>query len=105
MKLKAAFIVLILLAVLTRSCRKDPVTYGEGRDGIYQTTPYTLETKPWYPILKLPENNPLTEEGVMLGRMLFHDPILSLDSTISCASCHRQNKAFTDGLKVSKGVQ
>lgn len=39
--------------------------------------------------------NPLTPEKVYLGRVLFYDPILSADSTISCASCHSQYTAFT----------
>jgi cytochrome c peroxidase len=38
--------------------------------------------------------NPLTKDGFELGRALFYDPILSLDSTISCASCHQQAVAF-----------
>lgn len=40
-------------------------------------------------------NNPLTKQGVELGRRLFYDPILSRDSTISCASCHLSFTAFT----------
>lgn len=39
--------------------------------------------------------NPLTEEGFQLGRQLFYDPILSKDSTISCANCHLQATGFT----------
>lgn len=50
--------------------------------------------------------NPLTEEGVALGRILFHDPVLSRDSTISCASCHNPSMAFADrGQKGSVGVR
>lgn len=55
------------------------------------------------------KNNKLTEDGIKLGRTLFFDPILSRDSTISCASCHTQFTGFThsdhslshgiDGLK------
>jgi cytochrome c peroxidase len=105
MKLKLAGIVLVLLAVLSKSCRKDPVAKSEAQDGVYQTTPYVLEHREGYPAFKLPADNPLTEEGVMLGRMLFYDPIISSDSSVSCASCHKQSKAFTDGLKVSKGVR
>ncbi|MFY7740381.1 MAG: cytochrome-c peroxidase [Flavobacterium sp.] len=41
------------------------------------------------------KNNPLTEEGFELGRKLFYDPMLSKDSTISCASCHLQQTGFT----------
>lgn len=52
----------------------------------------------------IPKDNPLTEEGIYLGRMLFYDPVLSLDSSISCASCHRQEFAFGDPKMLSKGV-
>jgi cytochrome c peroxidase len=53
----------------------------------------------------LPEDNPFTEEGILLGRMLFYDPILSIDSSISCASCHRQEFAFTEPLDRSVGFR
>src|SRR5688572_2431923 len=43
------------------------------------------------------ERNPFTREGVLLGRKLFYDPILSGNNKISCATCHNQEKAFTDG--------
>jgi len=42
------------------------------------------------------EKNPVTVEGVELGRYLFYDPILSSDKTISCSSCHNQASAFSD---------
>lgn len=41
------------------------------------------------------KNNPLTEEGFQLGKKIFYDPIISKDSTISCASCHLQQTGFT----------
>lgn len=60
-------------------------------------------TKPLY--FEVPKNwpkpkydfkkNPLTEEGFQLGRNLFYDPIISCDSTVSCASCHLQQTGFT----------
>lgn len=40
------------------------------------------------------EHNPLSEGKIQLGRMLFYDPILSRDSTVSCASCHSPFNAF-----------
>jgi len=46
----------------------------------------------------------LEEDIVSLGRFLFFDPILSRDSTISCASCHEPEKAFTDGKAFSVGI-
>ena len=39
-----------------------------------------------------------------LGELLFFDPILSSDSSISCASCHKPEFAFADNAKISKGV-
>ena len=56
--------------------------------------------KPEYPI-----NNELTKERVELGQKLFFDPILSRDRTISCASCHKPELAFTDGLPFGKGIR
>lgn len=48
--------------------------------------------------------NPVTVEGVDLGRHLFYDPILSADSNMACASCHKQSAAFSDGQNAfSKG--
>ena len=41
---------------------------------------------------------------VRLGERLFHDKRLSADGSISCASCHIPDKAFTDGLPVAKGI-
>jgi cytochrome c peroxidase len=53
----------------------------------------------------IPTENPLTKEGVALGRMLFYDTRLSRNNTISCATCHQPEKAFTDGLAVSIGIE
>jgi len=49
------------------------------------------------------DDNPLTVEGVALGRRLFYEKRLSRTSTISCATCHQQAKAFTDGRAFSVG--
>ena len=56
-------------------------------------------------ILPIPDNNELTEQGIKLGQRLFFDPILSLDNSMSCSSCHDPAKGFTDGLSFSPGVQ
>lgn len=44
------------------------------------------------------------ETVVQLGEMLFFDPILSIDRTISCGSCHKREFAFADTVKFSEGV-
>jgi cytochrome c peroxidase len=50
--------------------------------------------------------NPVTKEGFELGRSLFYDPILSLDSTISCGNCHQQSAGFTQhGHDISHGIK
>lgn len=58
----------------------------------------------WVPPPVVPADNPMSTHGVALGRHLFHDPRLSRDGTMSCATCHEQSRAFTDGRAVSPGV-
>lgn len=70
-----------------------------------EPTPYELK----YPAnfggrFSIPADNPLTKEGVKLGRMLFYEELLSSNNKISCATCHKQNLAFTDNEKFSFGV-
>jgi cytochrome c peroxidase len=50
-----------------------------------------------------PANNPITNEGATLGRVLFYDTRLSANNTISCASCHQQAHSFTDSAALSTG--
>lgn len=56
-----------------------------------------------FPEPKVPEANPMTAEKVELGRHLFYDERLSANGTQACASCHRQELAFTDGLALPVG--
>ncbi|MDY6983965.1 MAG: cytochrome-c peroxidase, partial [Pseudomonadota bacterium] len=59
------------------------------------------------PELKIPENNPQTPEKIALGEKLFKDPRFSSTGTVSCATCHAPNKAFTDEtgpILVSLGI-
>lgn len=56
-----------------------------------------------FPVPKVPESNPMSEAKVDLGRHLFYDRRLSGNGTQSCASCHHQDKAFTDGLGTAIG--
>ncbi|MEP6934022.1 MAG: cytochrome c peroxidase [Nitrospirota bacterium] len=53
----------------------------------------------------IPADNPLTNEKIELGRMLFFDKRLSQDNTIACASCHLAKFGFTDGKPVSTGIR
>ena len=51
-----------------------------------------------------PADNPVTAEKIQLGRRLFFDPVLSHDSTVACASCHRPESAFASNDKVAIGI-
>ncbi|TCP24366.1 cytochrome c peroxidase [Tenacibaculum skagerrakense] len=50
-----------------------------------------------------PDDNPITNDGATLGRVLFYDKKLSANGTISCASCHKQDKGFSDDEVLSIG--
>ena len=52
----------------------------------------------------VPLDNPLTAETIALGEKLFFSPALSVDGTLSCASCHNPLLAFADGRQISVGV-
>ncbi|MCS3732104.1 cytochrome-c peroxidase [Mucilaginibacter dorajii] len=54
--------------------------------------------------INVPADNPTTKQGVYLGRLLFYETALSAGNKLSCSSCHRQEKAFTDGKALSEGV-
>ena len=75
-------------------------------DNIEVATPLKDFSAPFYfGLFELPPDNPLTQEGVELGCMLFYETKLSKDSTISCATCHQQSRAFTDGRKLGIGIR
>jgi cytochrome c peroxidase len=76
------------------SCAEEP----------YIPTPYNLNLPPHFSEPKIPYDNPLTVEGVALGRKLFYDPILSGDFTQSCSSCHKQSLSFAEATAVSTGI-
>ncbi len=91
---------LLGVVLIVNACKKDPNPdeFGGG-------TPYPLVTPIGLPKMTIPANNPLTVEGVALGRKLFYDKILSADNTMSCASCHVQSYGFTDnGKQYSLGI-
>ena len=69
------------------------------------THPYEFSKIRYVPPMPTNSDNLVTVEGRELGRMLFYDPILSKDSILSCASCHQQAFAFSDGYnQFSTGV-
>ena len=66
---------------------------------------FSFSTPKGFPKLKVPDDNPITEYKIELGKMLFFDKMMSRDSSISCASCHNPKYAFTDQLKKSRGIK
>ena len=65
--------------------------------------PYEWKLPPGFPDPAVPEDNPMSTAKVELGRYLFYDQRLSANGTQSCASCHRQEYAFTDGRATALG--
>jgi cytochrome c peroxidase len=96
------FVALIAFAMLGCGKEKEPAP-GPGTTG---PTPLSW-TKPAHfpdPVYDM-TRNPLTEEGVELGRFLFYDGILSRTGQIGCGTCHQQVAAFTHhGHELSHGV-
>lgn len=78
------------------SCKKDKVGY--------EPTPYQLEIPSHFPSMQIPPNNPMTVEGVELGRHLFYEKKLSGDNSMSCGSCHAPSSAFSDANQFSTGI-
>ena len=92
---KAIFFI-VVLSFLT-SCRKEKVSFIP--------TPYAIDIPSHFPQMNIPEDNPMTEEGIELGRFLFYETKLSGDNTMSCASCHQLNSSFADNVALPLGIQ
>lgn len=121
--ISAGLILFVSLLIFSQACKKDkedvvvpdpdPVPAGHPK---LPSTPYdyagVLNSMPAYykniltanPTFdNTPADNPVTNDGATLGRVLFYDKALSFNNTTSCGSCHHQDKAFVDGLALSKG--
>lgn len=115
MTMRDNFLASILIAgllLLSVGCGEGSGFPGdEDSDGVksllhiaYEPAPYEYTLPPGFPPLPVPSDNPLTEDGVQLGRFLFYDPILSGDSTMACASCHLPQAAFSDNSDFPIGI-
>jgi cytochrome c peroxidase len=76
---------------------------------VHAPTPYVFDLPEWAAAdtalrMDIPYDNPITVEGVELGRALFHENALSANGTLSCASCHQQAHAFAEPRIVSAGA-
>ena len=101
--MKEIFYIVVLILLL--SCSKDDSSNASTE---YIPTPLVLNIPPLFvqKILPpaIPFTNPQTVEGVILGKKLFFDTILSADNSQSCASCHAPANAFTDASQFSDGI-
>lgn len=86
-----------LVVFVVVSCQKE-----EGTEPLY--FPDLMEIPEGFPEIEFPEDNEFTKARWELGKKLFFDPIMSLDSSISCASCHQPQLAFSDDVSFSPGV-
>jgi cytochrome c peroxidase len=90
---------IILLLLLACSKKDDPIqSVEDGNKVIALHIPFG------FPPITFPDDNQPTQNRIDLGKKLFFDPIMSRDSSVSCATCHLPEKAFADNLKVSIGI-
>jgi len=94
--IRRGIVVSLLLFALLYSCRKEEIVESQPAS----LTPYEVAYPNWVP--QIPENgaNPMTNEGVELGRRLYYDTLLS-NSGQSCSSCHNQSLSFSDSTENS----
>lgn len=100
-KIKFSATVVFATVVFMSSCKKETDT--ETTEMSYNPTEYTLDYRGLTPP-NIPSDNPLTNQGVKLGRMLFYEKMLSGDGTMSCSSCHAQATGFSDTNRFSIGI-
>jgi cytochrome c peroxidase len=94
--MKKTFLLLlsIVVAGIYSSCKKEEL---KDPSFTYNPSPYELQIPAFFPKPEIPATNPLTREGVELGRKLYYEPLLSKggpNNGLSCSSCHLQNYGF-----------
>lgn len=94
---KGLSMAILLSSALIVSCQKDNETVSQ--------EPEVIVIPEGFPDMPFPEDNQFTMTRWKLGKKLFYDPILSVDGTLSCASCHKANLAFADDVAFSPGVE
>ena len=98
----------ILVSVLLAVVHAAPTTAGEGKPVKEREEPIEFRDLPAFlgplepPVA--PRDNPTTDEKIELGRMLYFDPRLSGNGTVSCATCHNPALGFSDGQAKSIGI-
>lgn len=90
----------LLLALALGGCEQGAGSTGDA----YSGDTYQWELPEGFPKPRVPDENSMSAAKVGLGRHLFYDRRISITETQSCADCHEQRRAFTDGKTVPFGV-
>lgn len=96
--LRLLIAIMLISSILVASCRKQIQHIGENRLN-------PVKEVVGFPEMIYPEDNKFTLARWELGKKLFFDNILSIDSSISCGSCHKPHLAFSDNVPTSPGVK
>jgi cytochrome c peroxidase len=88
-------------ALLAASCARDDLGLAPTPDAGADAYEWNLPRG--FPEPVVPDDNPMSEEKVELGRHLFYDERLSGNGTQACATCHRQEHAFAGGVATNVG--
>ena len=116
-KTAAAFLILAFILMGVYAC-KDDDTMGDPEEVSYDALiakfsatidinnlpNYATQSIPAYITKDNTTGNEITDKGATLGRVLFYDKMLSVDNTVACATCHKQELAFSDADAASTGV-
>lgn len=94
---KLIWLYILVTISVALSCTQDDV-------GPSHFAPQLMEVPKGFDDIVFPEDNAFSQARWELGKRLFYDPIMSLDSAISCASCHNSELAFSDDVSFSSGV-
>ncbi len=98
--MKKVYILLIAVLIFGVSCKKD----DPDPNPTPNTTPYVFKQPQHFPQPLLPADNPMTVEGIQLGRHLYYETKMSVDNTVSCATCHQQTHNFSTPAPKGTGV-
>lgn len=92
-------IAILLISVCINACKKqkDPCVDSGNTNSL---TPYFVQYPGYFPVMDIPNDNPLTLEGINLGRKLYYDTILS-NTGKSCGSCHLAQEGFSSNASNS----
>jgi cytochrome c peroxidase len=94
------FLYFLVFIITISGCKPDdPDDNKNNNDWVFNPEPVQLQIPQYFPPPRDFSSNPLTKQGIKLGRLLFYDPILSDDSTQACAGCHHQTNSFVDANK------